>query len=163
MNKNENRYSLPLFVTQEVKMKQYQKKLLLIIAILSLVLASFSVSFAVPRESFGGDVTIQGVSRVSISTDRATSTTVKVKASGPVTAVADSITTKATLYVYNPSTGALTSSGVTPVTQTDYNCTSYSFSTTFALNATKSYKVKLEIQDITNGKKTTRTEYSNSF
>lgn len=163
MNKNENRYSLPLFVTQEVKMKQYQKKLLLIITILSLVLASFSVSFAVPRESFGGDVTIQGVSRVSISADRSSATKVTVTALGPVTAIADSITTTATLYVYNPSTGALTSSGVSPVKKTSYDCTSYSFSTTFSLDSTKSYKVKLEIKDVTNGKTNILTAYSNVF
>jgi len=75
----------------------------------------------------------------------------------------DSITTKATLYVYNPSTGALTSSGVTPVTKTDYNCTTYNFSTTFPLDTAKSYKVKLEIKDVVSGKSNTMTVYSNAF
>lgn len=144
-------------------MKHYQKKLLLLVTALCLALTSFSVSFAMPNENLRGDVTVQGVSRVSISTDRPTSTTAKVIVTGPVTALADSITTTATLYFYNPSTGALTSSGVTPVTKTDYNCTSYNFSTTFSVQAAKSYKVKLEIKDVTNEKTTTRTEYSNAF
>jgi hypothetical protein len=52
---------------------------------------------------------------------------------------------------------------VSPVTKTASNCTSYKFSTTFAVDPAKVYKVKIEITDVTNGVSNKIITYSNAF
>jgi len=144
-------------------MKKTSKYLLLLITVLSLILTSFSVSFAISNENPAGTVIIQGVSKISISATRPASTSAKITATGPLTSMASSITTKATLYIYNSSTGSLTAANVSPVTKTANNCTTYSFATTFTVEPAKVYKVKLEVTDVTNGVTNKIVAYSNAF
>jgi hypothetical protein len=142
-------------------MKKSIRFLFLTLIILSLIVPMENYVFAASYQNEPASV-LRGVSEVSVTATRTTSTKAKITASGSLTAAAETIKTIATLYEYNSSTGSLTQTG-SPVTKTAANCTSYSFSTTFTVDKAKVYKVKLEITDTTNGKTNKMIVYSNSF
>jgi len=145
-------------------MKKILKSLVMLITVFSLILSTGGAIYAVQVPDLPTGVIIpMGVGVISVTASRTTSTSAKITASGAVTILADSITTTATLYGYNSATGALTSSGVAPVTKTIYNCVSYSFQTTFPLQASKLYKVKLVIKDVSGGQTNSTTTYSKFF
>lgn len=98
-------------------MKKVLKSLVMLVTVFSLVLSTCGATHAVQIQNFPNGVIIpMGVGVISVTASRTTSTSAKITASGSVTILADSITTTATLYEYNSATGALTSSGVAPVT-----------------------------------------------
>lgn len=142
-------------------MKKTMKILILILTLLSLTISMNGFVFASSYNSESISI-VKGISKVAISATRTTSTNVKIAATGPLTTAADSIKTTATLYEYNSSSGALTSTGKS-VTKTATNCTTYSFNTSFSVNAAKSYKVKIEVIQTTNGTSNTGVYYSNTF
>jgi hypothetical protein len=145
-------------------MKKVLKSLVMLITVFSLVLSTGGSTYAVQGPDLpNGVVSPMGVGVISVTASRTTSTSAKITASGAVTILADSITTTATLYEYNSATGTLTSSGVAPVSKTIYNCASYSFQTTFPLQASKLYKVKLAIKDVSGGQTNSTTTYSKFF
>ena len=145
-------------------MKKFLKSLVMLITVFSLVLSTGEATYAIQVPDLPNGVIIpMGVGVISVTASRTTSTSAKITASGSVTIIADSIATTATLYEYNSATGALTSSGVAPVTKTIYNCASYFFQTTFSLQASKLYKVKLVIKDISGGQTNSTTTYSKFF
>lgn len=136
------------------------------IFILMLTLVSFTISMNgfIYASSYSDESIsiVQGISKVTISATRTTSTNASIVATGPLTTVADSIKTTATLYEYNSTTGVLTSTGKS-VTKTLTNCSSYSFNTSFSVSAEKTYKVKLDVTEITNGISNKGVYYSNAF
>ena len=142
-------------------MKKTMKIFILMLTVLSLTISMngfvFASSYSVESTSI-----VQGISKVTISATRTTSTKATIVAAGPLTAAADSIKTTATLYEYNSSTGSLTSTSKS-VTKTSTNCSTYSFNTSFSVNAAKTYKVKLEVTQTTNGVSNKGVYYSNSF
>lgn len=143
-------------------MKKTFKNLFVIAMVLSLLLGMSGLVYAIPTENLTSKSIAEnyrGIPRVGVTVDRST-TSVSIKASGPVTSMADSITTIATLYEYK--NGSLASTGESS-TKTSYKCTSYSFKTSFPIKEGKSYKVKLEIKDSTNGKTNTMITYSSAF
>lgn len=142
-------------------MKKTMKTFILMLTIVSFVLSMDGSVFASAYSNESISI-VQGISKVSITATRTTSSNAKIIATGPLTSVADSIKTTATLYEYNPSTGALTSAGKS-VNKTDTNCSAYSFTTNFSVNAAKTYKVKLEVTQTTNGTSNEGVYYSNSF
>ena len=142
-------------------MKKTMKIFILLLMILSLTTSVNGFAFASSYDGGSNSVT-KGISKISISATRTTFTKVKVAASGPLTKVVDSIKTTATLYEYNSSSGTLTSTGKS-VTKTDNNCSAYSFSTSFSLKAAKTYKVKLEVTQTTNGTSNKGVYYSDEF
>jgi len=141
-------------------MKQISKVLLTVFLILSLLLSMQSLAFAASEEN---TVEPMGISRISVYADRITSTNAQITASGPLTSIADYITTTATLYEYNTVTGALTLANASPVTKTIYDCTTYDFQTNFTVSSSKVYKVKLVVKDYSNGQLNTTTVYSAPF
>jgi len=152
------------YYEKEENMKKILKSLVMLITVFSLVLSTGGATYAAQVPDLPNGVIIpMGVGVISVTASRTTSTSAKITASGSVTIIADSITTTATLYEYNSATGALTSSGVAPVTKTVYNCASYSFQTTFPLQASKLYKVKLVIKDVSGCQTNSTTTYSKFF
>jgi hypothetical protein len=81
-------------------MKKTFKLLILALTMLSLTVPMGSIAFASSylNES---EVIVNSVSSISVIANRSTTTTGKVSASGSLTDVASSITTKATLYEYD--------------------------------------------------------------
>jgi hypothetical protein len=142
-------------------MKKTIRIFLLLLTVLSVTVLMNGFAFA---SSYGDEssIIVQGISKVTISATRTTSTNATIVATGPLTAVADSIKTTATLYEYNPSTGVLTSTG-NSITKTATNCSTYSFNTNFSVTAAKTYKVKLDVTQTTNGVSNKGVYYSNSF
>ena len=145
-------------------MKKDSKVFILMFMVVSLffLMGSFTLAAQISSDQ-GNIIEPMGMSRVSIYADRTSSTSVKISASGSLSSMADKITTTATLYEYNSATGALTKANASPVVMTSYNCTSYSFNCNFSIAATKSYKVKLVIDDYTDGKINTTIAYSTVF
>lgn len=127
----------------------------------SIPLGGFTFASSYSNEEISSFI-VKGISSVTISATRTTSTNAKIVATGPLTTDADSIKTTATLFEYNASTGDLTSTGKS-VTKTDTSCSSYSFKTSFAVNSAKTYKVKLTITQTTSGVSNKGVYYSNAF
>jgi hypothetical protein len=142
-------------------MAKTMKIFIIILTVLSLTISMNGFVFASSYSDESGNV-LKGISKVTISTTRSTSTNAKITATGPLTAEADSIKTTATLYEYNSTTGNLTSTGKS-ITKTTTNCTTYSFNTSFSVNAAKTYKVKLDVTETTNGTSNKGVYYSNAF
>ena len=142
-------------------MKKAMKKFILMLTVLSLTVSMNGLVFASSYSDESVSI-VKGISNVTISATRSTSTNAKINATGPLTTLADSIKTTATLYEYSSSTGSLTSTGQS-TTITDTNCTSYKFNTNFSVNAKKTYKVKLEVTQSTKGTSNTGVYYSNAF
>ncbi|HYE09186.1 MAG TPA: hypothetical protein VEF53_03305 [Patescibacteria group bacterium] len=142
-------------------MKKTMKIFILMLTVLSLISMNGGFVFASSYSDESVSI-VKGISKVTISATRSTSTNAKITATGPLTAVADSIKTTATLYEYNSSTGALTSTGKS-VIKTDTSCSTYKFTASFSINAAKIYKVKLEVTQTTNGTSNTGVYYSNAF
>lgn len=142
-------------------MKKTMKIFILMLTLLSLTISMNGFIYASSYSDESISI-VQGISKVTISATRTTSTNANIVATGPLTTVADSIKTTATLYEYNSSTGVLTSTGKS-VTKTLTNCSTYSFNTSFSINAAKTYKVKLDVTEITNGTSNKGVYYSNAF
>lgn len=141
-------------------MRKTMKIFILMLTLLSITISMNGFTYA---SSYSDELSsiVQGISKVTISATR-TSTNANIVATGPLTTVADSIKTTATLYEYNPTTGALTSTG-NSVTKTAARCSTYSFNTSFSINAAKTYKVKLDVTETTNGTSNKGVYYSNTF
>lgn len=145
-------------------MNKTNKHFFLMVMVMSLVFSMGGLAFAQPSEYDANNTNIvKSVSRVSITANRATKTSVNITATGPVTSRADYITTTATLYEYNSATGALLSTNQGSITKTINNCTTYSFKSAFSIEPGKKYKVQLTIKDSTGGKTNTIIYYSSSF
>ncbi len=128
---------------------------MLVVASLFLTMNGFAYDVSTQE-----DVKEYSVTGISITADRTSPTHVDIDAVGSLTSKADKITTTATLYEYQ--SGTLVPAGQS-ATITKTNCTSYSFSTSFTLESSKTYKVRLAIKEYRGGAVTSTTVTSAAF
>lgn len=138
-------------------MNRIRKTTLSLLVIISLFLTMSGFTYDVSTQE---DAVNYSVTGISINADRTSPTHVDIDAVGSLTSKADKITTTATLYEYK--SGKLISAGQS-VTVTKKNCTSYSFSTSFTLESSKTYKVKLAIREYRGSAVTSTTVTSAAF
>lgn len=138
-------------------MNRIRKAALSVLVVISLFLTMSGFTYDVSTQE---DASTYSVTGISITADRTSPTHVDIDAVGSLTSKADKITTTATLYEYQ--SGSMVPAGQS-VTITKKDCTSYSFSTSFSLESSKTYKVKLAIKEYRGSVMTSTTVTSAAF
>lgn len=143
-----------------------KRKVTCLILVLALIFSmSGSVFAAAPEDlSAQSDVSIQNLASASIEFYRTGTSTAESAISADTYSAAEYIKVTATLQEYNYSTSTWSNtSGISPKSKTVYNVNSIYMVNTWTTSSSKTYRLKVVIEDKVGSVTTTGTFYSSSI